>query len=488
MLSDRGWGPVRMAAGVGFQAGKMVARQPRRQHVDVAHRPARAGLRSAGDRRQHGTQRHHRLRGQRGMCSRRHSWLHGHRRAGSRGVVGAADDADPSPTRRRGTRRCRSSPPNVPTSPCGIGRPSAPPQGIPLAADNTHLPGARAISAAQHPDRRRRHDPTGWVEAHRARGHSSARWARRTSINRSRRSVSSTPATPGSGIAAGGTLTVDLSAYTPADAVAAVVNVTAASPSVAGYLTVWPCDARPPVASSVNFLAGREPRRAGHDAAAPTRSSRCASSATRRPTSSSTCKACSCRPAPCCSHRSRRTASSTPATPAGPRRSRSRRPPGAEAVAATLTVTGGSAAGFLTAYPCAGTPPVVSNVNWQAGETVAGAVFVPVAADGTFCIFTSSPTDVIVDITGVFSDCRARCSSLRSRRRAWSTPELGIGGWRGHPGRRPDHRDRRRTRRRGRGHRHDHDRLPRYRRVPDGHDMRPAGRRDVVGQRRGWRR
>ena len=28
MLSDRGWGPVRMAAGVGFQAGKMVANNP----------------------------------------------------------------------------------------------------------------------------------------------------------------------------------------------------------------------------------------------------------------------------------------------------------------------------------------------------------------------------------------------------------------------------------------------------------------------------
>ena len=28
MLADRGWGPVRMAAGVGFQAGKMVANNP----------------------------------------------------------------------------------------------------------------------------------------------------------------------------------------------------------------------------------------------------------------------------------------------------------------------------------------------------------------------------------------------------------------------------------------------------------------------------
>ena len=47
MLADRGWGPVHMAAGVGFQAGKMVPGQPRRQHVAVARRTSapRASIR-----------------------------------------------------------------------------------------------------------------------------------------------------------------------------------------------------------------------------------------------------------------------------------------------------------------------------------------------------------------------------------------------------------------------------------------------------------
>ena len=162
-------------------------------------------------------------------------------------------------------------------------------------------------------------------------------------------------------------------------------------------------------------------------------------------------------------------------------------PDGAEAVAATLTVTGGGAAGFLTAYPCSGTLPNVSNVNWEAGETVAGAVFVPVATDGTFCIFTSSPTDVIVDITGVFGDAGTLQFAPVTPTRMVDT-RTGIGGWRGHPdigqtieiGAAPDaavavtgtitiv--------------------VPGYRRVPDGHHMRAATRRDVVSQRRGRRR
>jgi hypothetical protein len=76
---------------------------------------------------------------------------------------------------------------------------------------------------------------------------------------------------------------------------------------------------------------------------------------------------------------------------------------------------------------------VVSNVNWQPGETVAGAVFVPVAADGTFCVFTSSPTDVIVDVTGVFSTTNALRFTPVTPTRMVDT-RLGVGGWRGHPG------------------------------------------------------
>jgi hypothetical protein len=108
-------------------------------------------------------------------------------------------------------------------------------------------------------------------------------------------------------------------------------------------------------------------------------------------------------------------------------------PAGAQAVAVTLTVTGASAAGFISAYPCGAAPPNVSNVNWGAGETVAGAAFVPVATDGTFCLFSSTSTDVIVDLTGTF----ATGSGLRfvpvTPTRMVDT-RSGDGGWLGMQG------------------------------------------------------
>jgi hypothetical protein len=108
-------------------------------------------------------------------------------------------------------------------------------------------------------------------------------------------------------------------------------------------------------------------------------------------------------------------------------------PGGAAAVAITLTVTGGATAGFLAAYPCSAGRPDVSNVNWQAGETTAGAVFVPVGADGTLCVYTSSPVDVIVDVTGTFSAGGALHFVPVAATRMVDT-RTGTGGWWGRQG------------------------------------------------------
>ena len=42
----------------------------------------------------------------------------------------------------------------------------------------------------------------------------------------------------------------------PADAEAVMLNVTAVRPAGRGYLTVYPCGADRPLASSVNYVAG----------------------------------------------------------------------------------------------------------------------------------------------------------------------------------------------------------------------------------------
>ncbi len=79
-------------------------------------------------------------------------------------------------------------------------------------------------------------------------------------------------------------------------------------------------------------------------------------------------------------------------------------PSGATAVVANVTVTNPTAAGYLIVYP-AGTPrPLVSNVNFSAGQTVPNLVTVPLSPGGAIDVFNSgSSTDVLVDVTGYYA-------------------------------------------------------------------------------------
>jgi hypothetical protein len=236
-------------------------------------------------------------------------------------------------------------------------------------------------------------------------------------------------------LVAGGTLPVDLSVLAPAqvgaDAAAVAVNVTAAGPASAGYLTVWPCDSPRPLASSVNFGAGQARGAQATTLLGPGRRMCIFSNAATDivvDLQGVFVADGGLRFAPVTPDRkvdTRQTGRQSTIVVTAPS--------AAAAVAATLTVTGGGTAGFLSAFPCSGTIPKVSNVNWLPGETVAGAVFVPVAADGTFCVFTNSPTDVIVDITGIFSATSDLRFTPVAPTRMLDTRD-GTGGWRGRQG------------------------------------------------------
>ncbi len=70
-----------------------------------------------------------------------------------------------------------------------------------------------------------------------------------------------------------------------------------------------------------------------------------------------------------------------------------------------VTVTGTTAAGYLTAYPEGATRPLASNLNWGAGETVANRVVVPVSSTGMITLYNySGSTDVVVDVSGYFTN------------------------------------------------------------------------------------
>jgi hypothetical protein len=77
---------------------------------------------------------------------------------------------------------------------------------------------------------------------------------------------------------------------------------------------------------------------------------------------------------------------------------------GVDAVAANITVTEPTGAGFITVWPSGRSRPLASNLNFQTGTTVANAAVIGVGPGGTIEIYNSSSSShVVVDITGWFS-------------------------------------------------------------------------------------
>ena len=78
-------------------------------------------------------------------------------------------------------------------------------------------------------------------------------------------------------------------------------------------------------------------------------------------------------------------------------------PSDATAVVLNVTVDRPDGWGFVTVFPCGGELPVASNVNYVQDQTVANAVTVSVGAAGKVCVYTSTATHLIVDVSGAYS-------------------------------------------------------------------------------------
>ena len=74
------------------------------------------------------------------------------------------------------------------------------------------------------------------------------------------------------------------------------------------------------------------------------------------------------------------------------------------AVVLNVTATGPLRAGFLTVWPADEQRPLISNVNYAAGQTVPNLVTVALSLEGAIAVFSSAQSDVVVDIEGYYSD------------------------------------------------------------------------------------
>jgi hypothetical protein len=104
-------------------------------------------------------------------------------------------------------------------------------------------------------------------------------------------------------------------------------------------------------------------------------------------------------------------------------------PAGASAVLVNITLTDSLGSGYVQADKCSALKPsteTASNANVVPGRTAANLAVVPVDADGSFCLFTSAATHMIVDIQGSFSSTGdLRFVSMNAERRFDSRQNAG---------------------------------------------------------------
>ena len=206
----------------------------------------------------------------------------------------------------------------------------------------------------------------------------------------------------------------------PNNASAVALNVTAVTPSASGFITVWPCGVARPNASNLNFVAGDVVPN-GVVAPIGSNGSVCFYSSqatdlivdvagwfegeafvgatpqrlvdTRDGTGGQLGQLVADAPLVV------QTTGIAATTAAGVGTTI---PSSAGTVALNVTVVNPSSSGFITVYPCDAPRPLASNLNYVVGQVVANGVLAPVSSSGQVCLYSQSPTDIIVDLAGWF--------------------------------------------------------------------------------------
>ncbi len=228
--------------------------------------------------------------------------------------------------------------------------------------------------------------------------------------------VGTGPLTPGTTVV----LPVAGRGGTPVDASSAVLNITADRGSGTGYVTVYPCDAPRPLASSLNYSTGTPapnavitklstigtvclfvaeatvdlivdvngffPAGSDYGALTPARllDSR---------VGGATADGAQVGAGPLAAG----TTVTLPVT------GRGGVPADAGSVVLNVTADRGTGTGYVTVYPCDATRPLASSLNFSTSGPVPNAVISKLSATGTVCLFVAeAAVELIVDVNGSF--------------------------------------------------------------------------------------
>jgi hypothetical protein len=222
---------------------------------------------------------------------------------------------------------------------------------------------------------------------------------------------------PATAFGAGETRSVAMTGGTvPADATAAVVNVTVTSPSADGYLTVFPGGVSRPLASSINFRGGETIANLVTVGLGPTGALAIYNDAGttdviadivgfyRAPTGD---RYTATQPSRVLDTRTGVGGSTSAWAPGEMREvgvATGGVPADATAVVVNVTVTETTAASYLTVYPAGVPRPLASNVNWTAGTTIPNLVIVGLGTGshaGKIGVYNDAGTaHVLADVVG----------------------------------------------------------------------------------------
>ena len=204
----------------------------------------------------------------------------------------------------------------------------------------------------------------------------------------------------------------------PTNATAVFFNVVAATPSGPGFLTVFPCGTKQPLAANVNYN-GNDIGSNAVLAKIGTNGNVCVytSAATDLIIDVNGYVPASGSPNPISPARLYESRSGPNdntidgkqqglgRTPAGQTAiinvaGRADIPTNATAVFFNVVAATPSGPGFLTVFPCGTKQPLAANVNYNGNDIGSNAVLAKIGTNGNVCVYTSAATDLIIDVNG----------------------------------------------------------------------------------------